>query len=87
MVVGETVLPEIRVSPSYLNMLKSHKGQADVLRFVKQKLESANWFVEAVKERKNTIQKVMESIIQHQTDYFHSDERVLHPMILKSRMY
>ena len=81
--VNETSIPEIRISPSYLNMIKSHKDQKDVLRFVKQKLESANWFVEAVKERKHTIQKVMESIIQHQPDYFQSSERVLSPMILK----
>ena len=83
MVVSETILPEIHVSPSYLKMLQSHKNQKDVLRFVKQKLESANWFVEAVKSRKHTIQKVMESIIQHQPDYFQSSERVLLPMILK----
>ena len=82
-VVNEAIIPEIRVSPSYLKMLKNHKDQKDVLRFVKQKLESANWFVEAVKERKHTIQKVMESIIQHQPKYFHSGERVLRPMILK----
>ena len=82
-VVNDMVLPEIRVSPSYLNMLNNHKDKKDVLRFVKQKLESANWFVEAVKERKHTIQKVMESIIQHQPNYFHSGERVLCPMILK----
>ena len=82
-VVSETVIPEIRVSPSYLNMLKSHKGQKDVLRFIKKKLESANWFIEAVKERKHTIHKVMDSIIQHQPDYFHDGERVLCPMILK----
>ena len=82
-VVNESIIPEIRVSPSYLNMLSSHKDQKDVVRFVKQKLESANWFVEAVKERKHTIQKVMESIIQHQPDYFQSGERVLCPMILK----
>ncbi len=64
-------------------MLKSHQGKQDVLRFVKQKLESANWFVDAIKERKHTIQLAMESIIQHQPDYFHSGERVLRPMILK----
>ena len=40
-------------------------------------------FVEAIKERKHTIQKVMESIIQHQPDYFQSGERLLLPMILK----
>ena len=44
-------------------MLSAHKDKSDVVRFVKQKLESANWFVEAVEERKHTIAKVMESII------------------------
>ena len=81
--VNESVLPDIRVSRSYINMLKSHKDQKDVLRFVKQKIESANWFVEAIQERKHTIQKVMESIIKHQPDYFQSSNRVLRPMILK----
>tara|TARA_Y100000590_G_scaffold150508_1_gene172883 strand:- start:2937 stop:4328 length:1392 start_codon:yes stop_codon:yes gene_type:complete len=81
--INESVLPEIRVSPTYLTMLESHKKEKDVIRFVKQKVESANWFVEAVKERKHTIHKVMESIIKHQPEYFQSSDRVLRPMILK----
>ena len=81
-ILNETVLPEIRVSRTYVNMLNTHKEQRDVVRFIKKKIESANWFVDAVKERKHTIEKVMESIIKHQSDYFKKEDRVLHPMIL-----
>ncbi|SVE53443.1 uncharacterized protein METZ01_LOCUS506297, partial [marine metagenome] len=81
-VINESVLPEIRVSPTYVNMLNSHKEQSDVVRFIKKKIESANWFVDAVNGRKHTIEKVMESIIKHQSDYFRKEDRVLRPMIL-----
>ena len=81
--VQEGLIPQVRVSKSYLKMLNDYKDKKDVRRFVKQKLESANWFVDAVEQRKMTIQRVMESIIRHQPMYFHTDERTLQPMILK----
>ena len=82
-VVQDGTLPEIRVSKAYINMLNDHKDQKDVRTFVKKKLESAAWFVDAVEQRKMTIQRVMESIIKRQPDYFHSEKRRLQPMILK----
>ena len=82
-VVQDGTLPEIRVSKAYINMLNDHKDQKDVRSFVKKKLESATWFVNAVEQRKMTIQRVMESIIKRQPDYFHSEKRRLQPMILK----
>ncbi len=82
-VVQDGTLPEIRVSRAYINMLNDHKDQKDVRSFVKKKLESAKWFVDAVEQRKMTIQRVMESIIKRQPDYFHSEKRRLQPMILK----
>ena len=82
-VVQEGFLPEVRVSKVYINMLNDHKDEKDVRRFVKKKLESATWFVDAVQQRKMTIQRVMESIINRQPNYFHSGERSLKPMILK----
>ena len=82
-VVQEGFLPEVRVSKVYINMLSNHKDETDVRSFVKKKLESATWFVDAVQQRKMTIQRVMESIIKRQPDYFHSGERSLQPMILK----
>ena len=82
-VVHDGTLPEIRVSKAYINMLNDHKDQKDVRSFVKKKLESATWFVDAVEMRKMTIQRVMESIIKRQPNYFHSEKRRLQPMILK----
>jgi len=81
-VVQDGTLPEIRVSKAYINMLSDHKDEKDVRSFVKKKLESAAWFVDAVEQRKRTIQRVMESIIKRQPDYFHSEKRNLQPMIL-----
>ena len=82
-IVQEGTLPEIRVSKAYINMLSDHKDEKDVRSFVKKKLESAAWFVDAVEQRKMTIQRVMESIIKRQPDYFYSEKRSLQPMILK----
>ena len=82
-IIQDGSLPEIRVSENYINMLAQHKDKKDVKIFIKKKLESATWFVEAVKQRKLTIHQVMDSIIRHQPDYFGSDKRTLKPMILK----
>jgi len=82
-IIQDGTLPEIRVSKAYINMLSDHKDEKDVRSFVKKKLESAAWFVDAVERRKMTIQRVMESIIKRQRNYFHSEKRSLQPMILK----
>ena len=82
-VVQDGSLPDIRVSSAYEKMLNKYQNQKDVKKFVKKKLESAHWFVEAVQQRKRTIQLVMESIIKHQPNYFSLDKRKLKPMILK----
>ncbi|MBC8257322.1 MAG: RNA polymerase factor sigma-54 [Candidatus Marinimicrobia bacterium] len=81
-VVQDGSLPEIRVSKAYINMLSDHKDEKDVRSFVKKKLESAAWFVDAVEQRKKTIKRVMESIIKRQPDYFQLEKRNLKPMIL-----
>ena len=82
-IVQDGIIPEIRVSKAYINMLSQHKEKKDVKRFIKKKLESATWFVNAVEQRKHTIQRVMESIIKQQPGYFIAGERSLKPMILK----
>jgi RNA polymerase sigma-54 factor len=60
------------------------KKQKDAVMFIKQKLDSAKWFIEAIKQRQETLRITMASIMQHQHKYFMSgDERDLRPMILK----
>ncbi|RZN82051.1 MAG: RNA polymerase sigma-54 factor [Winogradskyella sp.] len=83
--------PELHVSRTYNNMLKGYKeskekskSQKDAVMFIKQKLDAAKWFIEAVKQRQQTLFVTMSSIMHYQKDYFLSgDERMLKPMILK----
>ena len=83
--------PELHVSGTYNNMLKGYKetkkktkSQKDAVLFIKQKLDAAKWFIEAVKQRQQTLLVTMSSIMHYQKEYFLTgDERNLKPMILK----
>ena len=85
-------VPELRVSRTYSEMLqsysqsrgKSSKQQREAVNFVKQKLDSARWFIDAIRQRQNTLMITMEAIIDFQKEYFQEgDETKLKPMILK----
>ena len=82
-------IPEIRVNKKYADMLIEAKGsndrkQKEAATFVKQKIDSAKWFVEALKQRHNTLESTMRAIIDYQRDYFmDGDESHLKPMVLK----
>ena len=85
-------IPELKVNKEYIEMFegynKSKKStsneQRDALLFVKQKLDSARWFIDAVKQRQNTLKETMLAIINFQRDFFHTgEESDLKPMILK----
>lgn len=83
--------PELRVSRSYQEMFqhyekaeKSDKKMREAVQFVKQKLDSAKWFIDAIKQRQQTLLKTMNAIMEYQYDYFLTgDDRMLRPMILK----
>jgi RNA polymerase sigma-54 factor len=83
--------PELHVSREYTNMLKGYKeskdkskSQKDAVQFIKQKLDAAKWFIDAIKQRQQTLFVTMNSIMHHQEAYFLTgDERKLKPMILK----
>ena len=82
-------VPELRVNKKYAELLMDAKGsseraQKEAAAFVKQKLDSAKWFVEALKQRQNTLSKTMRAILDYQHDYFlDGDEANLRPMVLK----
>ena len=82
-------IPEIRVNRKYADLLAESQGSTDrqkkeAATFVKQKLDSAKWFVEALKQRQNTLRSTMESILDYQKEYFlDGDESHLKPMVLK----
>ncbi|MGB5229825.1 RNA polymerase factor sigma-54 [Eudoraea sp.] len=83
--------PELHISNEYSNMLAGYKSakdksksQKDAVMFIKQKLDSAKWFIDAIKQRQQTLYITMNAIMQYQKEYFLSgDERKLRPMILK----
>ncbi len=83
--------PDLYVSEEYKNMLSGYseskektKSQKDAVMFIKQKLDSAKWFIEAIKQRNQTLIMTMSAIVDFQKEYFITgDEKKLKPMILK----
>ncbi len=83
--------PELHVSKEYTNMMQGYKeadekskSQKEAVQFIKQKLDAAKWFIDAIKQRQQTLYVTMNAIMHYQQDYFLTgDERKLRPMILK----
>ncbi|MBF8964424.1 RNA polymerase factor sigma-54 [Pontibacter sp. FD36] len=83
--------PDLRISRSYADMFdaydksdKKDKKLKETVAFVKQKLDAAKWFIDAIRQRQNTLLRTMEAIIKYQHDFFlEGDESQLRPMILK----
>jgi RNA polymerase sigma-54 factor len=84
-------LPELRLSSAYSEMLQSYtrnkqqkKEMKEAIMFVKQKIDSARWFIDAIRQRQNTLLLTMNAILEYQQEYFiDGDETKLKPMILK----
>jgi RNA polymerase sigma-54 factor len=83
--------PDLRVSRSYTEMFKAYdkgdkkdKKLKEAVTFVKQKLDAAKWFIDAIKQRQHTLLRTMQAIVDFQYDFFQEgDETKLKPMILK----
>jgi RNA polymerase sigma-54 factor len=83
--------PELHVSKEYTNMLQGYKeanekskSQKEAVQFIKQKLDGAKWFIDAIRQRQQTLYVTMNAIMHYQEEYFLTgDERKLRPMILK----
>lgn len=84
-------IPELRINKDYSEMLQKYtrdkaagKQNRDAILFVKQKLDAAKWFIDAMKQRQNTLLLTMNAILEYQKEYFtDGDETKLKPMILK----
>jgi RNA polymerase sigma-54 factor len=85
-------VPDLRVSRTYSEMLETFSAKKDkntrtekeAINFVKQKLDSAKWFIDAIRQRQNTLLLTMNTILKYQKEYFlDGDEKKLKPMILK----
>ncbi len=86
--------PDLKINDQYKDMLQSYqsssragkknKQQKEAVKFIKQKIDSARWFIDAIRQRQQTMFKTMYAILQYQYDYFLTgDQRKLRPMILK----
>ena len=83
--------PYLNISKDYDEMLKGYKldknktkSQKEAIQFIKQKLDSAKWFIDAVKQRQQTLFITMQAIMNYQKEYFITgDEKNIKPMILK----
>ncbi len=83
--------PDLRISEGYRDMLKDYekgtkkdKRQKEAVLFIKQKLDSAKWFIDAIVQRQNTLLNTMEAIMNYQYEFFLTgDDTDLKPMILK----
>ena len=83
--------PDLRISEGYRDMLKDYdkgskkdKRQKEAVMFIKQKIDAAKWFIDAIKQRQQTLYMTMEAILEHQREFFLTgDETALRPMILK----
>lgn len=87
--LNERNMPELRVSGTYGQMLQEYgrskeKSSKEAVTFLKQKIDSAKWFIDALKQRQQTLLLTMQCIMEYQYEYFlDGDETHLHPMILK----
>lgn len=82
--------PELRINREYKNMLEAYsaskkdKKQREAIMFVKQKIDAARWFIDAIRQRQDTMFRTMYTIMNYQEDFFLTgDEKRLRPMILK----
>jgi len=86
--------PDLRINEQYKDMLQTYKvnkqnkrtdkKEKEAILFIKQKIDSAKWFIDAIRQRQQTMYKTMYSIMQYQYDYFRTgDQKRLKPMILK----
>jgi len=83
--------PDLRISDSYIHLLREYsrghkkdRKQREAVLFIKQKIDAAKWFIDAIRQRQNTMFVTMDAILRHQNEYFMTgDETKIKPMILK----
>ena len=80
---NDSGLPELRISRFYKDQVKGNKFKGDAKRFIKDKIDSAQWFIEAIQQRRVTMVNVMYSIIKFQPEWFAGDMQFLRPLRLQ----
>ncbi|MCF7809203.1 MAG: RNA polymerase factor sigma-54 [Candidatus Marinimicrobia bacterium] len=82
--LNDSFIPDLRISGSYKNMISNQKSlDTDTKVFLKKKVESAKWFINSIQMRRITMLKVINSIIEHQREFFLKGQDYLRPMVLR----
>jgi len=77
-------LPELRINPDYVGLLEEGaQVSTDARKYLREQSDSANWFIEAIKQRRNTLIRVTKTIIEKQPQFFSGETKDLHPMKLQ----
>jgi RNA polymerase sigma-54 factor len=81
--LADDSFPQIGINKYYLNLLKDKTQKKQTQEFIKEKINSANWFINAIKQRRLTMLKIMNAIVNRQKDFFLTKGEVLNPMLEK----
>ena len=76
-------IPELRISKEYKSQIEENNLKSDAKKFIKEKMDSANWFIEAIAQRRITMINVMRSIIEFQPEWFGGNMHYLRPLKLQ----
>lgn len=78
--VSENAMPSIRISSYYRELLERSRKDPEIRKYVKGKIDSAEWLLHAIQQRKSTLQRVAEEVVAHQQDFFRKGVRALRPL-------
>ena len=82
-IINDSNIPELNISNEYLSMLGKGDISSDTKKYLKEKFDSASWFIQAIQQRHDTLSKVMQSIIERQSNFFEGEIENLIPMKLQ----
>jgi len=82
-IINDSNIPELNISNEYLSMLGKGDVSSDTKKYLKEKFDSASWFIQAIQQRHDTLSKVMQSIIERQSNFFEGEIENLIPMKLQ----
>lgn len=81
--VNDSWVSNISLNTKYLESIKNKKSSKETMKYLSQKFDSATWLIQAIEQRQSTLTRVMEEIINNQSDFFNGDTSLIRPMKLK----
>ncbi|MFN0057054.1 MAG: RNA polymerase factor sigma-54 [Planctomycetota bacterium] len=79
-VVEDSYLPRVRISPFYRTLLEQSRKDPEIRKYIKSKIDNAEWLMHALQQRNSTLQRVAQEVVKHQQDFFSKGPRYLRPL-------